>query len=102
MEGKRKREVAWRVFAREFNSASAELPGDDQYAPTYIVTPLGAMINRIFLTGVLTECENVGTEPEPLWRGRVSDPTGVFYISAGQGQLIVELSHEKQDSSRKF
>jgi RPA family protein len=83
---KNKREVAWRIFAREFNAATVELPGEDQYAPTYVVSPMGAMINRVYITGVLTECENIGTEHEPLWRGRVSDPTDVFYISAGQFQ----------------
>ena len=56
-----KREAAWRVFAREFNSATVELPSQDQYAPSYVLSPLGAMINRVYLTGVLTECENVGT-----------------------------------------
>jgi RPA family protein len=81
-----KREVAWRVFAKEFNSATTVIPGEEQYAPTYVLSPLGAMINRVYLTGVLTECENVGTDQEPLWRGRVSDPTDVFYISAGQFQ----------------
>ena len=83
---KRKREVAWRVFAREFNFATVELPGEEQYAPTYLLSPLGALINRVYFTGVLTECENIGTDLEPLWRGRVSDPTDVFYISAGQFQ----------------
>jgi len=85
-EKRRKREVAWRIFAKEFNSATVELPSEDQYSPTYLLSPLGALINRIFLTGVLTECENVGTDLEPLWRGRVSDPTDIFYISAGQFQ----------------
>ncbi len=84
--GNSKREVAWRVFAREFNSATTSIPGDEQYAPSYVLSPIGAMINRVYITGVLTECENVGTEQEPLWRGRVSDPTDVFYISAGQFQ----------------
>jgi RPA family protein len=93
---KNKREVAWRIFAREFNAATIELPGEDQYAPTYLLSPLGALINRVFITGVLTECENIGTEHEPLWRGRISDPTDVFYISAGQfqpkaAQILSEL-----------
>jgi RPA family protein len=91
-----KREVAWRLFAKEFNSATTVIPGDEQYAPTYVLSPLGALINRVYITGVLTECENVGTDQEPLWRGRVSDPSDVFYISAGQFQpkaarLLAEL-----------
>jgi RPA family protein len=96
VQTKTKREAAWRVFANEFNSATVELPSQDQYAPSYVLSPLGAMINRVYLTGVLTEIENVGTSEEPLWRGRVSDPTDVFYISAGQfqpraAQMLAEL-----------
>jgi RPA family protein len=38
------------------------------------------------VVGVVTDVENIGTDSEPMWRARVSDPTGVFYISAGQYQ----------------
>ncbi|WP_455392773.1 hypothetical protein [[Eubacterium] cellulosolvens] len=86
VQSKPKREVAWRLFAREFNSATVELPGEEQFSPSYLLSPLGAKINRIYIAGVLTECENIGSDQEPLWRGRVSDPTDVFYVSAGQFQ----------------
>jgi len=36
--------------------------------------------------GVVTDVENIGTDTEPMWRARLSDPTGVFFISAGQYQ----------------
>ncbi len=78
------REVAWRVFAGEYNAARHTIHGEGDRAPNYQLSPLGARINRLYLVGVLTSTENVGTEAEPLWRGRVSDPTGVFYLSAGQ------------------
>jgi RPA family protein len=80
------REVAWRVFAGEYNSSNLEIKGEGERAPSYIVTPLGAMINRVFLVGVLTDLENIGTGEEPLWRARLSDPTGTFYVSSGQYQ----------------
>jgi RPA family protein len=80
------REVAWRIFAGEYNTSSYEIKGEGERAPSYIVTPLGAMINRVFLAGVLTDLENIGTGDEPLWRARLSDPTGTFYISSGQYQ----------------
>jgi len=80
------REVAWRVFAGEYNTSSYEIKGEGERAPSYIVTPLGAMINRVFLAGVLTDLENIGTGDEPLWRARLSDPTGTFYVSSGQYQ----------------
>jgi RPA family protein len=81
-----KREVAWRLFAEEFNGSKLEIRGEAEYAPTYVVTPLGAMVNRMFAVGVLTDVENIGQPEEPLYRGRVVDPTGTFYISAGQYQ----------------
>ena len=82
----RTREVAWRVFADEYNSASVEMRDEGEYAPAYVLTPLGALVNRVYVVGVLTEVENLGTEEEPLYRARLQDPTGVFYISAGQYQ----------------
>ncbi len=81
-----KREVAWRIFADEFNNSTLEAGGESERSPSYVVTPLGAMINRIYVVGVLTEIENRGTPEEPMWLARVSDPTGTFFISAGQFQ----------------
>lgn len=91
------REVAWRVFAGEYNASTLEYSDDGDMVPSYVITPLGAKINRLFVVGVLTDVENVGSDIEPLWRARVSDPTGVFYISSGQYQpeashIISELS----------
>lgn len=82
----RTREVAWRVFADEYNSSSIEIRDEGEYAPAYVLTPLGALVNRVYVVGVLTEVENLGTEEEPLYRARLQDPTGVFYVSAGQYQ----------------
>jgi RPA family protein len=82
----RNREVAWRIFADEYNSSSVEMRDEGEYAPAYVLTPLGALVNRVFTVGVLTEVENMGTEEEPLYRARLQDSTGVFYVSAGQYQ----------------
>ena len=82
----RTREVAWRVFADEFNSATVEMRDEGEYAPAYVLTPLGALVNRVYAVGVLTEVENLGTEEDPLYRARLQDYTGVFYVSAGQYQ----------------
>lgn len=81
-----KRELAWRLFADEFNAAQLSIHGEGEYAPSYVVTPLGGMVNRLFVVGVLTDIEKIGAEEEPLYRGRVVDPTGTFYMSAGQYQ----------------
>src|SRR2546428_8020510 len=80
------REVAWRLFASEYNDATLEMDGGGERAPSYVVTPLGAKVNRVFVVGVITDVENVGTDIQPMWRARVSDPTGTFRIYAGQYQ----------------
>ncbi|HEX9340100.1 MAG TPA: hypothetical protein VF992_02875 [Thermoplasmata archaeon] len=80
------REVAWRLFASEYNDANLEAEGGGDRAPSYVVTPLGAKVNRIFVVGVITDVENVGTDMQPMWRARVSDPTGTFNVYAGQYQ----------------
>lgn len=82
----RSREVAWRIFADEFNSSSVELRDEGEYAPAYVLSPLGALVNRVYAVGALTDVENLGTEEEPLYRARLQDYTGVFYVSAGQYQ----------------
>jgi len=74
------------MFADEYNSSSVELREEGEYAPNYVITPLGAMVNRVYAVGVLTDIENIGTQEEPLYRARLQDPTGVFYVSAGQYQ----------------
>jgi len=80
------REVARRAFAREFNDASHTFTeSDDDRAPLYLLLPTGERANRVFLVGTLTETEDVGEDSE-YWRGRVVDPTGTFFVYAGQYQ----------------
>ena len=80
------REVAWRLFASEYNDANLEMDGGGDRAPSYVVTPLGAKVNRVFVVGVITDVENIGSDLQPMWRARVSDPTGTFHVYAGQYQ----------------
>ncbi len=80
------REAAWRIFPGELTASTIERKGNDEKSPTYVLSPLGAMINRVMIAGVLTEVENKGSEDEPLWNGRINDPTGNYYISVGRYQ----------------
>ncbi|MDG5776079.1 DNA-binding protein [Haloarculaceae archaeon H-GB2-1] len=80
------REVARRVFAREFNDAAHTFKeSDDDRAPVYLLLPTGEQANRVFVVGTLTETDDVGEDSE-YWRGRVVDPTGSFFVYAGQYQ----------------
>ena len=78
------REVAYRLFAAEFEDSTVSYSeSDEERAPNYVITPTGGRVNRLFLVGVLTETERVGGEQI---RGRVVDPTGAFVAYAGQYQ----------------
>ncbi|MFC6615910.1 RPA family protein [Halopenitus salinus] len=80
------REVARRVFATEFNDAGYTFKeSDDERAPVYSLLPTGESANRVFLVGTLTEKDDVGEDNE-YWRGRIVDPTGTFFVYAGQYQ----------------
>ena len=81
------REVARRVFAREFNDATYTFKeSDDDRAPVYVLLPTGQRANRVFIVGTLTETEDVGEDSE-YWQGRVVDPNGdTFFTYAGQYQ----------------
>jgi len=80
------REVAKRVFAREFNDATYTFKeSDEERAPNFALLPTGDRANRVFVVGTLTETEDIGDDSE-YWRGRVVDPTGTFFIYAGQYQ----------------
>ncbi len=80
------REVARRVFAREFNAATFTFSeSDDEYAPVYALLPTGMRLNRAFVVGTLTETEEIGDDTE-YWRGRIIEPTGTFFAYAGEYQ----------------
>lgn len=70
----------------ELNGSTNEIKGVDEKSPSYIISPLGASINRVIVSGVLTEKDNIGSEEEPLWRARIQDVFGNFFISVGRYQ----------------
>ena len=80
------RKVARRAFAQEFNDASYTFKeSDDERAPVYLLLPTGERANRVFVVGTLTETEDIGDDSE-YWQARIVDPTGTFYVYAGQYQ----------------
>ena len=82
----KRREPAWRMFASEYNDATVEIKGSaEEKIPSYVITPLGAKVNRLFIIGVLTDVEHI-SEGGDMVRAHVSDPTGVFTLYSGQYQ----------------
>lgn len=78
------RETAVRAFADEFDDSTHTFKeSDDDRAPNYQLLRTGAKANRLFVVGTLTEKEDIGSDNE-YWRARVVDPTGTFFVYAGQ------------------
>jgi len=95
-----RREVAYRLFAAEFDDSEyAYSESDEERAPNYVVTPTGARVNRLFAVGVLTEVDDVNPE---MVRGRLVDPTGAFVTYAGQYQPDALAVLERADPPAFF
>ena len=93
--GAGRREVAYRLFAAEFEDADYSYSeSDEERAPNYVVTPTGARLNRVFVIGVLTEVEEAG---EDILRARIVDQTGAFVVYAGQYQPEAQAFFERAD-----
>lgn len=80
------RETAWRVFANEINTSTLEIKATEEKMPSYLVSPLGAKINRVLIAGTMTEKANSGTDDEPMWRARIQDVNGQFFLNVGRFQ----------------
>ncbi|MGQ4556958.1 RPA family protein [Halobellus sp. GM3] len=81
------REVAKHVFAAELNEATYTFKtSQDERAPVYVALPTGVRANRVCVMGTVTDVEDVGTDDQEYLRVRVVDPTGTFWVYAGQYQ----------------
>jgi uncharacterized protein len=87
-----KREVAKRVFAKELEvcrelekSARYDYQVADSKTPNLLISPMGLILNRVFIVGVITELDSIGTQND-MWKARIVDPTGAFTVYAGQYQ----------------
>ena len=90
------REVAYRLFATEFEDSELSYSeSDEERAPNYVVTPTGLRLNRLFAVGVLTEVERLNSD---TLRGRIVDPTGAFVTYAGQYQPEAQAFLDGADS----
>ncbi len=79
-----KRELAWRLFAEEYRASTLVESAIEDKSPTYVITPLGARVNRIFLAGTLVEANKKESAEYLSVRAVIADPTGHFYLTTGQ------------------
>jgi RPA family protein len=81
------REVAKLVFAAELNEATYTFKtAQNERAPVYVALPTGERANRVCVMGTATDVEDVGTDDQEYFRVRIVDPTGTFWVYAGQYQ----------------
>jgi uncharacterized protein len=81
------REPAWRLLAQELNASVEEEKGVGERAASYLLSPLGARMNRVLVAGTLGPPESIGRDPDnPFFRAPLEDPTGAVSVTAGTFQ----------------
>jgi len=68
-----------RVFAGEYAGSTLSVQDEDSGSPAWVVTPGGAWCRFMFLSGALTEVEEIAD----MVHTRIADPTGVFNLMIG-------------------
>ena len=95
------RETAWRVFGQEFLASTEEEKGQGERVASYLLSPLGARMNRVLLVGRLAPAESIGKdESQPFFRSRLTDPTAAVAVTAGgfQPRAMAQLRNAPNDS----
>ena len=79
-----KRQPAWHILASEFSEATLNEKGSGEYDPSFVITKLGAKVNRVVVAGLLERLEVRETSNgSSLYQGQMRDPSGVHYFSVG-------------------
>ncbi len=81
-----RRQPALRMFAREYYEASLMEQGSGEYDPSFVITKLGARVNRMLVAGLLERMERRETENGTMYHGSLRDPTGLHMFSVGSFQ----------------
>ena len=83
------RQSAVRLFAQEYRDASLTEEGSGEYDPSFVITKIGAKINRALVCGVIDRMERREGDSGPNYSGHVRDPTGsyLFNVASFQPEL---------------
>lgn len=91
------RQPAYVLLASEFGSATLHEKGSGEYDPSFIITKLGANVNRVVAAGLLERLEQRDTSNGSMMiQGQLRDPTGLHYFSIGEynSEMMRELAHQ--------
>jgi RPA family protein len=98
------RQPAWLMLASEFGESTLNEKGSGEFDPTFVITKLGARVNRIIVSGLVERLELRETSNgSQMYQGQLRDPSGLHYFSVGEyasesmQEFIVQLL-EKVDS----
>lgn len=79
-----RRQPAWHMLASEFSEATLNEKGSGEYDPSFVITKLGAKVNRVIVAGLLERLEVRETSNgSTLYQGQMRDPSGLHYFSVG-------------------
>ncbi len=94
-----RRQPAWHMLASEFGDSTLHQQGTGEFDPLFIVTKLGAKVNRLLVAGMLERLEPRETQSgSTLWQGQLRDPSGIHFFSVGDyasesmRELTIQLS----------
>ena len=103
-EKRARRQPAWHMLASEFGESTLHQQGSGEFDPLFVITKLGAKVNRLVVAGLLERIEPRETSNgATLWQGQVRDPSGLHYFSVGDfapesmRELIVQLAARADD-----
>lgn len=94
------RQPAIRMFAREYFESDLIEKGSGEYDPTFVITKLGAKVNRMMVAGLLERMERRDSDNGANYRGAIRDPTGLHMFSVASFQP--ELHAQMEELLAKF
>jgi len=83
------RQSAIRIFASEYRDSSLPEEGSGEYDPSFIITKIGAKVNRALVCGVIDRVERKEGDNGPSYSAYIRDPTGthLFNVAPFQPEL---------------
>jgi hypothetical protein len=97
---RRGRQSAVRIFAQEYSESSLIERGIGEYDPSFVITKLGAKVNRCLVCGGLERMERRDGDSGPFYRGQIRDPSGTHYFDVAPFQP--ELHPDAEELLARF
>ena len=79
------RQPSWIMLASEFGESTLNEKGSGEFDPTFVITKLGAKVNRVTVSGLVERLELRETSNgSQMYQGQLRDPSGLHYFSVGE------------------